>query len=208
MTVTATQLALYASALFVLFMTPGPVWVALVARAVSGGFNSAWPLALGVVVGDVLWPLLAIFGVTLIASVWVDFLIFLKYLAVIVFIVMGGLLIYHADQVLSEDNRLTAPGMWAGFIAGLLVILGNPKAILFYMGILPGFFDLGQLTGPDIAAICFLSAIVPLAGNLILAAFVGQIRRLLTSPGRVRMINRIAGVLLIGVGLVIAVSDL
>jgi hypothetical protein len=36
--------------------------------------------------------------------------------------------------------------MWAGFLAGLAVILGNPKAILFYMGMLPGFFDLRALT--------------------------------------------------------------
>jgi threonine/homoserine/homoserine lactone efflux protein len=30
----------------------------------------------------------------------------------------------------------------AGFLAGLAAILANPKAILFYMGMLPGFFDL------------------------------------------------------------------
>ena len=30
--------------------------------------------------------------------------------------------------------------MLAGLLAGILVILGNPKAILFYIGILPGFF--------------------------------------------------------------------
>ncbi|MDG1801447.1 MAG: LysE family transporter, partial [Paracoccaceae bacterium] len=68
MTVSASDLLLYAGALFILFLTPGPVWVALLARALSGGFRSAWPLALGVVVGDVLWPLLAILGVTWLVS--------------------------------------------------------------------------------------------------------------------------------------------
>ena len=65
MTISAVDAALYAGALLILFLTPGPVWVALTARALSGGFNAAWPLALGVVVGDVLWPLLAILGVTI-----------------------------------------------------------------------------------------------------------------------------------------------
>jgi len=46
MTITASDMLLYAGALFLLFMTPGPVWVALVARTLSGGFNAAWPLAL------------------------------------------------------------------------------------------------------------------------------------------------------------------
>jgi len=64
LTISAGDLLLYAGALLVLFLTPGPVWVALIARALSGGFHAAWPLALGVVVGDVLWPFLAILGVT------------------------------------------------------------------------------------------------------------------------------------------------
>ncbi|MGR3567612.1 MAG: LysE family translocator, partial [Pseudooceanicola nanhaiensis] len=51
MTITPSEIALYAGALVILFFTPGPVWLALTARALSGGFNAAWPLALGVVVG-------------------------------------------------------------------------------------------------------------------------------------------------------------
>ena len=206
MTITTTQLALYAGALFVLFMTPGPVWVALIARALSGGFHSAWPLALGVVVGDVLWPLLAIFGVTVIASVWGDFLTVLRYVAAAMFLVMGWLLIRHADTNLGENKRLTAPGMWAGFLAGLLVILGNPKAILFYMGLLPGFFDFAALTWADITAICAISAAVPFIGNLMLAASVDRVRRWLASPKAVRNTNLTAGVLLILVAIVILIK--
>jgi threonine/homoserine/homoserine lactone efflux protein len=37
----------------------------------------------------------------------------------------------------------------------LTVIAGNPKAILFYMGVLPGFFDLKALTAGDVAVICW-----------------------------------------------------
>ena len=206
MTLTLTQLALYAGALFVLFLTPGPVWVALIARTLSGGFHAAWPLALGVVVGDVLWPLLAILGVTWILSVYGGFLEALKWVACATFIVMGWLVIRSADKTIASDSRLTRPGMWAGFLAGLAVILGNPKAVLFYMGMLPGFFDLTTLTTADIAAICALSFAVPLIGNLVLAGFVGQARKLLTSPTALRRMNLTAGVLLIGVGLVIPLT--
>ena len=206
MTITITQLGLYAGALFILFLTPGPVWVALIARAISGGFNAAWPLALGVVVGDVLWPLLAIFGVSYLVSIYADFLTILRYFGALVFLTMGIALIRHANVSLAEDSRLTRPGMWAGFIAGLAVILGNPKAILFYMGILPGFFDLTAITWIDILAICFLSMLVPLIGNLILAASIDRARRFLASPTAVRRTNISAGVLLILVGIAIAVS--
>ncbi len=203
MTITLTDAALYAGALFILFLTPGPVWVALIARAMSGGFHAAWPLALGVVVGDVIWPLVAVLGVTWIVSVFDGFMIALRWIACLMFLGMGWLIIRNRDATIATDSRLTRPGMWAGFMAGVVVILGNPKAILFYMGVLPGFFDLSLLTWPDIAAICFLSMIVPLLGNLVLARFVGQARQLLTSPEALRRTNVTAGILLIAVGLVI-----
>ena len=203
MTITLLDAALYAGALFILFLTPGPVWVALTARTLTGGFNAAWPLALGVVVGDVIWPLVAILGVGWIVSAYGGFMDVLRWVACGMFLVMGVALIRHADRTIGSDSRLTRPGMLAGFLAGVAVILSNPKAVLFYMGVLPGFFDLGQLTWPDIAAICFLSLIVPLVGNLGLAVFVDRARRLLSSPRAVRRTNVVAGALLVCVGLVI-----
>ena len=206
MTITPAEIALYAGALLILFMTPGPVWVALLARSLSGGFHAAWPLALGVVVGDVIWPLVAVFGLTWLVSEFAGFMTVLQWVAVAVFILMGVMLIRHADKSLERNSRLTRPGMWAGFVAGLAVILGNPKAILFYMGVLPGFFDLTQATAADIAIICCLSFVIPLMGNLVLAASVDRVRGLLQSPGALRRVNLIAGWLLIGVGVVIGLT--
>ncbi|MDR9393899.1 MAG: LysE family translocator [Roseovarius sp.] len=206
MTLSMAELWLYAGGILVLFLTPGPVWLALMARGMSGGFHAAWPLALGVAVGDVLWPLLAVLGVSWLVSAVDGFLILLRWVAVIMFAAMGLLLIRHADRTITADSRLTRPGRWAGFMAGLAVILGNPKAILFYMGMLPGFFDLTRVTPPDIAAIVTISFIVPLAGNLTLALFLGRVRRLLASPGALRRTNLASGALLIVVAGLIALT--
>ncbi len=206
MTISAFELLFYAGGLLILFLTPGPVWVALLARAMSGGFHSAWPLALGVVVGDVLWPLVAILGVTWLVDQVSWFMDVLRWVAVMMFCTMGILLIRNAEKQLSENSRLTRPGMWAGFLAGLVVILANPKAVLFYMGVLPGFFDLTQVTWLDIAAICFLSFLIPLLGNLALALSVDKVRGILKSPKALKRMNLTAGWLLIGVGVVIAIN--
>ncbi|MEM8870316.1 MAG: LysE family translocator [Pseudomonadota bacterium] len=203
MTLSPADIALYAFALFVLFLTPGPVWVALIARALAAGFNGAWPLALGVVIGDVLWPLLAIFGVSFLISLYSEFLLLLRYGAAVLFLVMGAQLIRLRNKRIGENSALTAPGMWAGFLAGVLVILGNPKAILFYMGVLPGFFDLSRITVWDIAIICLISALVPFVGNLVLALFLDRIRTLLASDQARARLNAGAGMLLILVGLAI-----
>ncbi|WP_370283785.1 LysE family translocator [Pseudooceanicola sp.] len=203
MTITPSEIALYAGALVILFFTPGPVWLALTARALSGGFNAAWPLALGVVVGDALWPLLAILGVSWIVSVFDGFMTVLRLAGAGMFLAMGVLLIRNADRSIAADSRLTRPGMWAGFAAGAAVILGNPKAILFYMGVLPGFFDIARATAQDMAVIVLISMIVPLVGNLCFALFIDRMRRLMTSGTALRRTNRIAGALMIGVGLMI-----
>lgn len=196
-------MGLYAGALVILFLTPGPVWLALMARALSGGFGAAWPLAVGVAVGDILWPLVAVLGISWVLSVFDIFMTVLRWVACGVFIGMGFLLIRHAHRQISTDSRLTRPGVWPGFLAGLLAILGNPKAVLFYIGVLPGFFDLRAVTAPDVAAIMAASVAIPLIGNLLLAACVGHIRALIIAPRTLARINVISGGLLILVGVVI-----
>lgn len=203
MTTSPADLLLYAGAIFILFLTPGPVWVALTARALSGGFASAWPLAVGVVIGDILWPLLAILGVAWIVSMFDGFMTVMRYVAAAMFLFMGVMLIRHAGRTIGSDSRLTRPGRWAGFAAGVAVIVGNPKAVLFYMGVLPGFFDLTRITVPDVVAILAISCAVPLIGNLVMALSVDRARRLLTSPAALRRVNIVAGGMLCLVGIAI-----
>ena len=203
MTLSTSDIGLYAFAVMILFLTPGPVWVALLARGMASGFAGVWPLALGVAIGDAVWPFIAILGVSWLVQEVEGILSILRWVAAGMFLVMGVLLIRNAGKALGSDSRLTRPGMWAGFVAGVLVILGNPKAILFYMGVLPGFFDLTQVTAVDIGVIVLVSILVPMAGNLALGAFIDRARRLLSSPEALRRLNTASGLLLIFVGLVI-----
>jgi threonine/homoserine/homoserine lactone efflux protein len=207
-TLTLSSLLLYAGAMGLLWLTPGPVWVAITARALSGGFASAWPLAFGVTLGDLVWPLVAIFGLSVIVDQVAGIMVALRMVAVVFFLVMGFLLIRNARRPVSGDCRLTKPGGWAGFMAGVAAILGNPKAVLFYMGALPGFFDLRHLTLPDIAVIALISMLVPLAGNLAMALAVGRARARLATPERMRKINLVSGGMLIVVGIALAALSL
>lgn len=206
MTTTFYELLIYAGAVAVLFLTPGPVWAALIARALSGGFSAAWPLAVGVALGDMFWPVLAVFGVTWLVSLYADFLILLRYGGALMLAAMGGLLVLRSGRKIERNDRLAAPGAWAGFSAGILIIIGNPKAILFYMGVLPGFFDVASLKAADIAAIAFVSLCVPLIGNIALAGFLHKSRVLISSQKAMQRINIGSGIVLICVGLFIALS--
>ena len=206
MTIGISEILLYMGALFLLWATPGPVWVAMIARAVSTGFRGAWPLAFGVALGDIIWPLVAIFGLSVLVSVYADIMTLLRYFAAILLALMGAALVRWPDKVFKEDGAMTRPGVWAGFIAGLTAVVANPKAVLFYMTLLPSFFDFGGVTFWDVATICFASALVPFVGNLVLAMFVDAMRRFLSSPNAVRWTNISAGIALIGVALFIALK--
>lgn len=203
MTIAPFDLLLYAAAMAGLWAVPGPVWVAITARTLSGGMAGAWPLAIGVALGDLIWPLCAILGLAWVLSLYGDALNLLRWIAAGVFITMGLLLIRAPARTPGTDSRMTRPGIWAGFSVGVAAVVGNPKAILFYMGFLPGFFDLSKVTAPDIAAILAVSAIVPMLGNLALALFLDRARRLLQSPKAIARMNFGSGLLLILVGLVI-----
>jgi threonine/homoserine/homoserine lactone efflux protein len=115
---------------------------------------------------------------------------------------MGITLIRHAGVRIQENSALLRPGTWAGFMAGIAVILGNPKAILFYMGILPGFFDLGALTGLDIAVICAISAAMCLP-----VSWLGSLAPVTRAYGRARTgLKRITGDVFEGYGVKLALE--
>jgi threonine/homoserine/homoserine lactone efflux protein len=157
------------------------------------------PLVLGVALGDALWSVTAALGLAWIVGTYGWVMDVLKWVAVAVFALMG----VAADPPRGQDHlrrqRADPTGRLAGFLAGIAAILANPKAILFYMGMLPGFFDLTRVTPLDIAAIASISILVPLVGNIGFAILVDTARRRFSSPERLARINRIAGGLLIAV---------
>lgn len=203
MSISIWQVLAYAGGMAALWAVPGPVWVALLARALSGGFAAAWPLAVGVALGDLLWPLAAILGLSWVLTQYGDVLSLLRWVAAGVFLTMGVMLLRKKPQAPGTDSRLTRPGLWAGFSVGVAAVVGNPKAILFYMGALPGFFDLGRLTALDTAIIICISAFVPMFGNLALALFLDRARAVLSSPENIHRLNLASGIMLMGVALVI-----
>ena len=201
-----SEIGLYCFALLLLFITPGPVWVALIARSLKSGFAGTWPLTLGVALGDICWPALALLSLGQIVSLHGDIIFWLRYIAVAVFVGMGIGLYLAPVQPLQAESKLTKEGVLARFLAGLMVIIGNPKAMLFYIGILPGFFDVSHLQIGDIILIALISALVPFIGNLILGLAVGRARQLISSVSARRRLNQASGVILILVGGLILVT--
>ena len=152
-TIAASEIGIYSAALFLLFLTPGPVWVAMLASGLNGGSAGAWPLGLGVAFDDFARAIAALLTLNQVASFHADLVFWLKHVPVFVFFAMGNSLLWSKIETINLPNQLTRLGMLVGLIAGILVILGNPKAILFYIVILPGFFNVVGLQLIDVAVI-------------------------------------------------------
>ena len=206
MTITSTQLLLYFGALIILFVTPGPVWIAIIARTVSGGAKSALSLTLGVSLGDMIWPVIVFLGLGFLITIYSDIFILIRYLAAVILSFMGLLVILNAQNTIGTNKKLTKSGFFAGFSAGFIAITANPKAALFYLTLLPGFFDFTKIGNIDLLVISVISFSVPMLGNVILILFLSKVRNLISSPKSIGRINVISGSLLILVGLIIALN--
>ena len=206
MTITSGQILLYFGALIILFLTPGPVWIAIIARTVSGGTKSSISLALGVSLGDMLWPAIVFFGLGFLISIYSDILVLIRYFAALILVVMGLQIILKRNNQLKENNRLNSTGFIAGFSAGFIAIVANPKASLFYLTLLPGFFDFSKIGFLDLLIISTISFSVPMIGNILMILFIDRARSFLSSKDALRLINIISGTLLIIVAVVIGFS--
>ena len=206
MTITLSQILLYSGALVILFLTPGPVWIAIIARTVSGGLKSGFSLVLGVSLGDLLWPIIVYFGLGVLIFLYADILLFIRYIAAIILILMGIQVVRNFKKGIESDGSLTKKGFWAGFTAGLIAVIANPKATLFYLTLLPSFFDFSKIVIWDILIICIFSFLIPMFGNVIMILFIARARLFLSSERALQNTNIVSGSLLIIVGIIIALT--
>lgn len=189
----------FSGAMFLLAITPGPGVFATISRALASGFSSASFVVLGIVLGDIMFLLLAIFGLSAIASILGDFFILVKYL--------GGIyLLFLGYKILtSKENETEIKGIqelsWKrNFLTGLLITLSNPKVILFYLGFLPTFVNLQTLNTFDIITISFIVAII-LGGVMLAYAYsASSAKKLFKNKNTNKRMNLLAGSVMITAG--------
>ena len=196
----------FAGAMFLLAITPGPGVFATVSRALASGFANASFVVLGIVLGDLIFLLLAIFGLSTIASILGDFFIVVKYI--------GGIyLLFLGYKILTaKENETNLKGIYElswkkNFISGLFITLSNPKVILFYLGFLPTFVNLQTLSTLDIGIISLIVTIVLGAVMLAYAYSASGARNLFKSKSSKRKMNIAAGSIMITAGSVLIIKS-
>lgn len=140
-----TTLAMF-GAMLLMAALPSVSVLTVTARTVAAGFSHGVVATLGIVVGDMVYILVAIFGLALLADVMGQLFVLIRCLGGIYLIWLGARMLVARNQPadIQSSARFSLP---SSFFAGLMITLADHKAILFYLGFLPAFVDLARITG-------------------------------------------------------------
>ena len=198
-----TGLAL-AIATLIFACIPGPGVSALVAQSLTRGMRTGVCFAAGLACGDLLYLLVALLGLGWVAAQIGPWFVMLKW-AGAAYLVYLGIKAWLAQPPTAQTNTSpTHSGNGKTFLAGLCVTLGNPKVIVFYCGFLPGFINMPELTGTDIALV--VSIIIPTVFSVLAtyAWLAAKGREAMRSTRAWKIANRTAGSIMIGAGMAVA----
>jgi len=200
-----STLLAFAAAFFVFAASPGPDNMTILARTISHGAASGVAYGAGTVVGILIFLTLAAFGLSIIAAEMGIVMTILRYAGAAYLIWMGVKLWTAAPVVPELQPASQRRGLLAIFATGVALNLGNPKMPLFYIALLPNVVG-ASLTLAHVAvlaAVILAVEVVVIGGHVILA---GRARKLLRTPTVVRRVNRTAGGVMVGAGVVVVVS--
>ena len=174
--------------------------LAVTARAVAFGFTHGMFTALGIVVADIIFILVAVYGLTLLAGLMGEQFTWIKVIGGF-YLIWLGVSLWRADAKTRKTEEIKQSSWGSSFLTGFLITLGDQKAILFYLGFFPAFIDLSRMTPTDTLTIIVI-AIVGVGGAKLIYAYLADRASLAFKNTRaVRAINTLAACVMIAVGL-------
>ena len=191
-------------AVIVFLAIPGPGNLALVTSTSKGGVPGGLAATLGVMAGDQVLMWLAVAGVATLLVTSPRLFAGVQWLGAAYLAWMG----WRMLRAKPGDAPVLHIRAGQYFRQALLITLLNPKAIVFYMAFFPLFVDPLQHRG----LLTFAVMAATIAGLTfaygVLAVWLTRrfAERLRASPALLRWLNRVAGTLLIGFGLRLALS--
>jgi threonine/homoserine/homoserine lactone efflux protein len=189
-------LAAFTVAYAIAVLVPGPGVAAVVARALGGGFGAAFPMVLGILVGDLVYLVFALFGLAAIATWFGPVFVVIKWASALY-------LLYIAWQFWSAKPGSEQVGAkkdgsgWKTFLSGFMLTMGNPKTIVFYLALLPTVIPLDKpITVVGFTELTGIVIVVLLIIGCGYAGLAAAARDFFTSSRALRVLNRTAAVIM------------
>ena len=198
-----SALLVFALALIIAAGTPGPSIAALVARVLTNGFRDVLPFLAAMWLGEAMWLTCGVAGLAVIARSFGMVFIVLKFVGVAYLLFLAWKM-WRAPADVQGSDLPSGQSPWRMFIAGLLVTLGNPKIMMFYLALLPTIIDLSRIGTVAWFELTLTMLIVLMAVDFGWALLATRARKLLNTRRAVKFTNRASATVMAGVAAAIA----
>jgi threonine/homoserine/homoserine lactone efflux protein len=191
-----------------LIIAPGPDMLYVITRGMAYGRRAGIVSAVGVICGILVHTTAAALGITLILQTSVFAFLIVKYLGAI-YLIYLGVKAWRYKSIFNLQTSTSGASSRALFWQGVLSNVLNPKIALFFLAFLPQFVDKGSSNVPLQMAILGLTfAGFGLCFLLVIGYLSGAIGKWIARrPEYARFSQRLAGGILIGLGLRLALSE-
>ena len=190
----------------ILAITPGPGIAYVVARTVAGGRAQGLASCIGTGIGGMLHVLAAAVGLSLLVAQSALAFSLVKYLGAAYLVYLGVRMLIRKQQDAGVQT-VSAPGARRALLEGILVEALNVKTALFFLAFLPQFVAPGE---PLVPQLVLMGSICVALNTLVDVIAVLAAHRLLDSgamhTARARLMTRVSGITMIGLGLFLATA--
>lgn len=182
---------------------PGPAQGALLGQVVSRGARSSIPFIAGMVLGNAVWLLVATLGLAALALQFEQVFIAVKWLGIaFILFIAWNLWSKNTEEPQEPPKRSTSRGL----LAGAVLTLSNPKAVVFFGAVLPHAFDLTALSWSEVIFITSLGMGIDLAIQSAYLVTASRIKRAIRSSKAMKRLNRTSAGVMTGCAGWMAVS--
>ena len=193
-----------------IIIVPGPDFLIVMKNTVHSGKRNGMMSALGITTGHIVYASLAIFGIIYILTSLYYVFVLIKVLGACYLIYLGVRSILSARQSMSFNDKkqdLNQVSYLSSYRQGFLSTILNPKALLYYMSILPQFLSQGNIHMTSQVAVLALSVVLVTCCWFLFCVFIFQYIKLLFSNPKIKAIfDYSVGIILIGLSINLLLS--
>jgi len=187
-----------------LALLPGPIVSLLIANGLRYGTRAALINVAGAQTGlAIVIGIVAVGLASLMATMgyWFDWV---RFAGAAYLVWLGIKLIRSPVEGISVDEK-PAPPRGGFFLQGFLVLLSNPKVLIFFGAFIPQFMDMSQPHFPQVALLGVTFMVTAAMTDALYALLAGRARKFFSAQ-RTRMVSRISGGFMIGGGIWLALT--
>lgn len=201
--INAEKLAAFALISGTISLTPGPSMLYVMGQAIWRGLMSGVAALAGLQLGYVFWWMLAALGLGTLA---VRFPLAFQILAFggALYLAWLGVNAFRGGKAADQERKPFRQPAGRAFSGGVVVAIGNPKALIYIVAVLPPFVETNEAIVPQLLALAVVAILIDVAVGALYIATGTRLARVMNHSRTRLWVGRTVGVIFIGIAIALA----